>query len=1189
MKKICLFFIIAAVLLNITAFYSFAEEPKPSMLFKLDSKENKIIAPAEKVTETLKLDLVSVTVDQPQYWPWEEVHLVVLMPGRPKQEIEISVEKRDASPKELGKFTLSEDGILVTTVLNGKKEKLELGEYKAYVHTADNTLQGTAEFSVVEGALGALSLAYEFRQLTDAKDLTQAKGGWFMGNASGAGLRWGNGLNIKNELRVSNLPYSGKATLKTRCFLPGCDGVEAGPPKDVEIKDGIIEAVMDVGGHSGPFELEVITDKGSVKHLFEASGHMEREMLPITSGMTYLYRAGLAPYEGTTQVPGRQIYIEKDKEVKDDPVELSQVFSGTDNKITLSVRKPLENARIYVWTPEASGKFVSQEVTGLPANIGAGQKITVSIKGPYSVITAGGWALPKKDFWEGFAIIFTPSGLKVSLDAQPIANPNSEITVGILTKDINGKAMATAGVLEVFDNRVAGKNPSHPLTSCIGDSLRNISNSLSSWEDLTGMDWAASRPSFGAGGAKAKASFMMMEAAAPVGSLRGGGTGELEVPEEKAAEGEALRQGEEKVVFCDLVKTDASGKANIKVKLPPQTGRCNIRFVAVKDLDYTSSQKTIDVAKKAYVECHLQPLLIPGCKIMTQAFVFNAQEKEMTLKISGAGLDNPLTFTIKPGSQEIEFALEGKNYGKLFFELTDASGKLQDKRELEVKNVGSLPVTFSRLLISQNQPVQVQKGENAAVYANAAGLLKGIVMNITTTMYSWFGHAEALSAACSARAILLEAIDKGIINDEGLRLTLKTDLEKAVRDLRERFFDASAGLFSPYPGIQTNTLWSAWTARNLNVMVAALKNSPRLAQEFSDTIKSSQEMIDKVNQTLEKLGQPIPELAGYDPKQSNREVIPVEIDGQVYYKVITDDAVVQWAVKKFLPKLDLPNQENIDAAFIKAYDTWRFLRAFEHTGLLPYLIQNAKAVWLAGEKERANFYPLFSQIAKGVIASQEPGMIQGPALLGGVYSSPQTTVRFLELLLLMSQEPQPAKPMEVTVIQGNKKQTLPLTDKPVLAEAKAQALKILAPLYAVIRIDQKKTIALSDYASKKACFKIKLEKDKLGMGQEGRILIELDKDKDPFEYYAIIALPSTVSLRQTEDILSDYKGQLLYGQKAAGAVKVQLVTVPFRGSRQMVLSIEGAQKGASIGYVLVRHLNNPDDIATVEIPEIEVR
>jgi hypothetical protein len=1187
MREKSLLLLVGAIVLALTAISWVQDRSSPTpRFFKLDAAAKKITGPAETVAPLLKLDLVSVTVDQPQYWPWEDVHLKVIMPGRPGQDVEISLQKRDATAKELGKSTLNEAGILVKAILSGKNQKLELGEYTVLVRTTDKSLQGTAEFSVVEGALGALSLAYEFRQLTDAKELAKAQGGWFMGNASGAGLRWGNGLNVKNELRLSNQPYSGPVTVKTRCFLPGCNGVEAGPAQTADVKNGLIEVVMNVGGHSGPFEIEIITDRGSVKHMFEASGHVERQMVPLTSGMTFLHRAGLAPYEGTVPVPGRQIYIERDKETKDDPLELAQPFSSADNRIALTVRKTLENARIYVWASKAGGPFAAQEYQNISSRLEAGAKIDVPIAGPYSLIAVGGFLAPKNEFWEGHAIVFTPAALKAAVDAPPQGNPNSTISVDVLTEDMNDRPIAAAGVLEVYDNRVASKSPAQPLTSAIGDSFRNAANALSSWEDRTGIRESVApskRANPTAGGVR-----LMAAAPAPA---RGGGaqSGELKAPEESAAEGEALRQGEEKVVFCESIKTDGRGRANVKVKLPPQTGRCNIRFVAIKDLDFIAAQKAVDVSKKAYVEAQLPSLLVPGSKITARAYVLNSETKDMTLKISGAGLEAPLTYPIKPGGQEIEFDLTGRIYGRIVFELTDAAAKLRDKRELDIRDIGSQSVTLSTLLVGDNKPVEVKAGETAAVYANAGHLLKGIVQNITTTMYSWFGHAEALSAAASVRAMLLAAIDRGLIDDDGLRQTLRTELDKAVRDLEERFLDKNSGLFSPYPGLATNPLWSAWTARNLNSLINALKKSPRLAKDLSATIQSAEKMVNQVNQALEKLGQSIPELAGYDPDQSNRDVIPVEIDGKVYYKVITDDAVVQWAEKKLLPVLDLPHQQDLSVAYAKAYDTWRFLRAFEHTGLLPYLIQNAKALWLAGEKERAAFDPLFSRIAKGAIASQEPGMIQGPALLGGVYSSPQTMVRFLELLLLMNENEKPGAPIAVTLVRAGKKEVLSLKDKPITVTAGNQAVSLEAPPYTVIRIDQTRALHLRDYTTRKAFFKVQPEKSALAVAEETRLLIELDKDKDPFEYYAVIALPSTVSLRQTEDLLTDYKGQILYGQKASGGAKIQLVTVPFRGARRMVLSLEGAVKGTSRGYVLVRHMNNPDDLATVEIPDIVVR
>jgi len=94
---------------------------------------------------------------------------------------------------------------------------------------------------------------------------------------------------VKNEIRVLNKPYNGNAVIKSRCYLSGCNGVEAGQPVNAVIKDGLLETVLDVGGHSGPFEIEVITDQGSIRYLFEKSGHIERQNIPIALNMTKMF------------------------------------------------------------------------------------------------------------------------------------------------------------------------------------------------------------------------------------------------------------------------------------------------------------------------------------------------------------------------------------------------------------------------------------------------------------------------------------------------------------------------------------------------------------------------------------------------------------------------------------------------------------------------------------------------------------------------------------------------------------------------------------------------------------------------------------------------------------------------------------------------------------------------------------
>ena len=56
------------------------------------------------------------------------------------------------------------------------------------------------------------------------------------------------------------------------------------------------------------------------------------------------------------------------------------------------------------------------------------------------------------------------------------------------------------------------------------------------------------------------------------------------------------------------------------------------------------------------------------------------------------------------------------------------------------------PVTYSRLILAAKDSVTVASDETAMVYAGPGALMKGVVMNMVTTMESWFGHAEALSA-----------------------------------------------------------------------------------------------------------------------------------------------------------------------------------------------------------------------------------------------------------------------------------------------------------------------------------------------------------------------------------------------------------------------------------------------------------
>jgi len=1225
-------------------------------IFTIDKEKNEIISLTKDIKDYLKLKFISVTTDQPIYWPNEEVYLKVLMPVNPSQKIKITLQKKDSTPKDLGEFTLNDSGLLVENILSGKDKKIEAGEYKVEVETIDKKLQSYTSFSVVQGSLGALSFGYDFEEITEPKKLEKVKGGWFLGNAAGAGSRWGNGLNVKNEVRYFNEPYTGTVTIKTRCFLPGCNGVEAGASIEKKIKAGLLEAVLDVSSHSGPFELEVITDKASIRHLFGRSGHVERQSIQISSNLTNNFSATLAPYEGTMAVYGKEIYIIKEGS-QDDMLELVSPICNEENKIELKVKENILNPKIFLIAPSIPISPLDKPTELSPLDKGGlrgveiplskklekGKNILIDCFSPFTFIAIGGFIKKEKKikFYEGWGIAFTQSPIDIEISSPESANPLKAIELDIKTSDrYSKKQLSTYGILEVFDNRVSSKSPKEPLISSIGDCTREFSNYLSSWRDTTGIfdkddefkvccecmaaEEALNAPLPPPMLMAAQASFgglsKMKKAAAPspvTGALAYEPSPEVK-PEPVL---EKIREGEKKVIYCDIVKTDENGTAKVNVELPPQTGRCKIRYVAINKFDYLEKTKDIDVKKENYVEINVQPLLIPDAQIYAKAHVTNIEKENLKLKIVGAGLDKELFYDIKPGSEEIEFQIKGKNYGSLHIELTDSNGKKLDTREIKIKDISSIPVTFSDVIISDGTPILIEKGKKVTVYSNPALLLQGIISNIITTMYSWFGHSEALSASAAVRGILLKAIEEKIINDEGMRDTLKSDLIKVVKDLYETFYNKSTGLFHPYPGVVEHDLWSVWAAKNLNIMLTSLDSCKALKKEFKETITISKEMIEMVKKYLKKKSVLLEENGLYDFEQG-QDLIPVEIDDKVVYKVLTDDSVVKWYVDKMLPLLDnlpispfdkggLRGLEDLNVKFIKAYDTYRFLRAFERTGSIYYLLLNAKALLL---KEDKNFYPLFNQIAKGLILTQEPGLMQGPALLGGVYSAPQTVIKFLDLLIIMAKNKKIKHQADITVKTGFKPvstKNITISDKPYILEAKDEEITINAPEFVTIRFDEQKEINFYDYFTKRQFFKVYFEipshspyssssspLDKGGyrgvvkplkIGEEGIIKIELDKDKDPTEYYAIIAVPSVLSVRQTDDLLSDYKGQLLYGQRASGGEKIQFLTVPFRGKREMILNVQASQKGESEGFVLVRHISNPDIIVTGKMDVVRVK
>lgn len=1159
-----------------TSFAISAGDGRDTRVFHLNGRGG-IEGPASHLAPWLKLNLASATVDQPEYWPEERVALRVLMPGRGGQALTCTVQKRDATPKTIP-VTLDADGVAVVAILDGANAKLELGEYRADVATADGKTKASSTFSVVEGQLGSMSFAREWREVTKAADLDRLPAGWFLGNASGAGSRWGNGLSYKNELRVDNEPFSGEVEVIPHCMLPGCNGVVAGPHEHVRVDHGAIQGTMQVGSHSGPFQLEVVSPRGTLRHQFARSGHVERVLLAVSGGMGFLHQVSLAPYEGLSQVPGRSLFVSRTEEDghADAPFTLASIV---DREPAIRIGAKVEGARAYVWTPQPDGSFRGEE-RAIAKTLNPGDLVRLGVAAPMSVVTIGGRA--HGEHHEGWAMIFPPAGASARIEAPASAEPNREVPVTVRLEGPNGEPLEGSGVLEVFDNRVAATPPESGLASALGDGIRSGSRSLSGWVDPVeaarkrreeAKAEAATRGTgslglsgTGAGGGGGTRSVMGYGGlgSAPASAYGGFGTKRAAAApgphgsEEAAthAGSDDVRRGDKKVLFAGLVRTARDGSATVRVPTPPQTGRLVVRFTALRGLDWVRAETALDVSRSESVDARFPRMAIPGARLEVRASVHNTHASPLTLEASGAGFGAPLIREVGPGASEL-FLPWSAAAGTVELTLRDASGAAIDRRAFTPELLGAQRVTYSRIVFGA---AAAGPGEVARTFDGPRELLRGVTTNLVTTMASWFPHAEAVTARVAAQAVMLAAIDRRALDDEGLLPMLRSGFAADVATFRERLFDAGTGLVRPWPGMPTNARWSRWAARNLHAAMATARGvretaiaDPAMATArgvrgtaIADaaTLELLRDTVSALDAALAKLPAPPADATELEPGARGEDVVPIEVDGKVVWRVVTDDAVTRFVVDELAPLVDA-DAADPELAFAKATDRFRFLRAFSRTGRAQLLLEEAKVALAAGPRGRGAFERLYRLAARDLFLTREPGLLQGPALLGGVYSAPMAMVRFLELTLL-------APPGPITRI--DRPGVVRFTSGPPAPWVKAVLADADLPL----------------------------------QGGKTQLVVELDASKDPAEHYAIVAAPSNLAITQTEDILADYKGNLLYGQQASGASKPQLMAVPFRGSRRMTLALEALQVGTSPGLVAIRHVERPDEETVFALPEVRV-
>src|SRR5690242_12599096 len=94
---------------------------KDSRFFKVDLDKRTVVEAAAQVEPALRLELISATTDQPQYWPNERVYLKVLALGAGPAKVVAKLQKRDAQAKTV-ELTLDKEGVAVSEVMNGEQK-----------------------------------------------------------------------------------------------------------------------------------------------------------------------------------------------------------------------------------------------------------------------------------------------------------------------------------------------------------------------------------------------------------------------------------------------------------------------------------------------------------------------------------------------------------------------------------------------------------------------------------------------------------------------------------------------------------------------------------------------------------------------------------------------------------------------------------------------------------------------------------------------------------------------------------------------------------------------------------------------------------------------------------------------------------------------------------------------------------
>jgi hypothetical protein len=616
-------------------------------------------------------DLTAVITERKIYRPREQARVFVLSPGAPGGEVEMEVQLAGQQITK-DRVTLDEAGLTLRPLSD-----LEEGEYRVLVRQADGSggfgvIPVECTFSVAEFALSPLTALLVQHRFVERS------------------------LLFRLRLLALSVPFEGTVELGLQCEVCGGRVVATAVAM---AQQGIVDASFDIGGHGGPFHVQITTPGGETASVFfPGTERTERERVTLCT-LGRKAEAGLLPGEDTGEVRGLHVGYGG---AQTTPLRLDSAV-GQTGRLTVDTRAMA--VQVVTFDPRSGDSIVLHFGT-----VSRGDSLEFPVAAPYTLFTVA--LLDERRAYEAWGIVIRPLDLQARLSAPATASPGAEITVQVES------VHPASCLLLAYDARLEHESPVPKLAKQMIDAMRLGTGDLMEQDapplsyrtppGVLGADRGATdMPAFvrrRVGAPRIRPTMFMAEA--PV--VPGAALFQAAVPwapvavEPETPTFVAVPNREDFPELAYLELFAVRDSAERTVRLGDQIGTWRCRAYMVAGLDVQELTADIEAAKAVYAELDLPASVSPGDDIVASVRYHT---------------DQPATLTITlPGGQKVSGAVMGHGAedvhltepGEITAHLWGSGG--EDWTVRTVPQPGVQTVTVSQLdILMRGQTVRAER------------------------------------------------------------------------------------------------------------------------------------------------------------------------------------------------------------------------------------------------------------------------------------------------------------------------------------------------------------------------------------------------------------------------------------------------------------------------------------------------